>query len=149
MFCQCFPVDVDAEAAADIAIARFAEVCPDLPDRVVDRLALGPRQLEARFGIAGGHIFHGEMLPGQLLEQRPDRRRFGGGREPLPGRVGRPSGRRGHRRAGPAGRARGARGPLMARCFVTRELPGGALTGCASATRWRCWDGDASRRPTS
>jgi len=78
MFCQCFPADADAEAAADTAIARFAEVCPELPDRVVDRLALGPRELEARFGIAGGHIFHGEMLPGQLLEQRPNRRRFGG-----------------------------------------------------------------------
>jgi len=78
MFCQCFPADVDADAAADTAIARFAEVCPDLPARVVDRLALGPRQLEERFGITGGHIFHGEMLPGQLLEDRPGPRRFGG-----------------------------------------------------------------------
>ena len=51
---------------------------PSLPDRIVDRLALGPRELEARFGLTGGHIFHGEMLPGQLLEGRPDRRRFCG-----------------------------------------------------------------------
>jgi len=78
MFCQCFPGDADPDAAADSAMARFAEACPALPDRIVDRLALGPRQLEERFGITGGHIFHGEMLPGQLLEQRPDRRRFGG-----------------------------------------------------------------------
>jgi phytoene dehydrogenase-like protein len=78
MFCQCFPEDVDEQAAADTAIARFAEACPDLPARIVDRLVLGPRQLEERFGISGGHIFHGEMLPGQLLEQRPDRRAFGG-----------------------------------------------------------------------
>ena len=53
-------------------------VCPELPDRIVDRLALGPRELEARFGIRGGHIFHGEMLPGQLFERRLDRRAFGG-----------------------------------------------------------------------
>jgi len=78
LFCQCFPAEVDAEAAADAAIARFAEVCPDFPARIVDRLALGPRELEARFGIVGGHIFHGEMLPDQLLEQRPDVRRYGG-----------------------------------------------------------------------
>jgi phytoene dehydrogenase-like protein len=78
LFCQCFPPDVDAEHAADLAIARFAEVCPGLPDRILGRLALGPRQLEARFGIAGGHIFHGEMLPGQLLEERHGPRRFGG-----------------------------------------------------------------------
>ena len=75
LFCQCFPVDVDAEAAADSAIARFAEVCPQLPDRILERLVLGPRELEERFGLAGGHIFHGEMLPGQLLDGRypPDR----------------------------------------------------------------------------
>ena len=78
MFCQCFPVDTDADAAADAAIGRFAEVCPQLPDRIVDRLALGPRELEARFGITGGHIFHGEMLGDQLLERRFGPRRFGG-----------------------------------------------------------------------
>lgn len=78
MFCQCFPPDADADAAADAAIARFAEICPGLPDRIVDRLALGPRELEARFGIAGGHIFHGEMLGDQLLERRFAPRRFGG-----------------------------------------------------------------------
>ena len=78
MFCQCFPPDVDPDAAADAAIARFAESCPELPDRILDRLALGPRQLEERFGITGGHIFHGEMLPGQLLEERHAARRFGG-----------------------------------------------------------------------
>ena len=78
MFCQCFPADTDAGAAADVAIARFAEICPGLPDRIVDRLALGPRELEARFGITGGHIFHGEMLGDQLLERRFRARRFGG-----------------------------------------------------------------------
>jgi len=78
LFCQCFPPDADAAAAADAAISRFALACPGLPERIVDRLALGPRELEARFGITGGHIFHGEMLPGQMLESRIDRRSFGG-----------------------------------------------------------------------
>ena len=78
MFCQCFPPDADAAAAAEAAIARFAEVCPQLPDRIVDVLALGPRELEARFGLTGGHIFHGEMLGDQLLERRFGPRRFGG-----------------------------------------------------------------------
>jgi phytoene dehydrogenase-like protein len=78
MFCQCFPPGADPDAAADAAVARFAEACPSLPDRILERLALGPRELEARFGITGGHIFHGEMLPGQILEERPGPRRFGG-----------------------------------------------------------------------
>ena len=77
LFCQCFPPGADPDAAADVAIARFAEVCPQLPDRIVDRLALGPRELEARFGLTGGHIFHGEMLGDQLLERRFPARRFG------------------------------------------------------------------------
>src|SRR5205823_12227 len=70
MFCQCFPPGADAAAAADAAITRFAEVCPELPARIEAVLALGPAELEARFGLTGGHIFHGDMLPGQLLEQR-------------------------------------------------------------------------------
>jgi phytoene dehydrogenase-like protein len=78
LFCQCFPADADAGAAADAAVARFAQVCPQLPDRILDRLALGPRELEARFGLTGGHIFHGEMAPGQLFEDRLEARRFGG-----------------------------------------------------------------------
>ena len=78
LFCQCFPADADADAAADAAIARFAEVCPELPDRILDRLALGPRELEERFGLAGGHIFHGEMLPGQLFDGRYPADRFEG-----------------------------------------------------------------------
>ncbi len=78
LFCQCFPPGADADAAADAAIARFAEVCPRFPDHILDRLALGPGELETRFGITGGHIFHGEMLPGQLFENRIDRRAFGG-----------------------------------------------------------------------
>jgi phytoene dehydrogenase-like protein len=78
LFCQCFPPNVDAELAADRAIERFAMACPGLPDRILERLALGPRQLEERFGITGGHIFHGELLPDQVLDRRIDRRGFGG-----------------------------------------------------------------------
>ncbi len=108
LFSQCFPDDVDADAAADAAIARFALTCPELPDRIVDRLALGPRELEARFGITGGHIFHGEMLPGQLFEQRPGRRRFGG----IEGLYLAGSG------AHPGGAVTGAPGYLAARAIV-------------------------------
>ena len=108
LFCQCFPPDADADAAADASIARFALACPGLPDRIVERLALGPRELEARFGITGGHIFHGEMMPGQLLEGRIDRRAFGGvGRLYLGG-----SG------AHPGGAVTGAPGYLAARAVI-------------------------------
>jgi phytoene dehydrogenase-like protein len=80
LFCQCFPPDADAGTAADAAIARFAEACPGLPARIVDRLALGPRELEARFGLTGGHIFHGEMTADQLLGAPAGRQLSGSGR---------------------------------------------------------------------
>jgi phytoene dehydrogenase-like protein len=78
MFCQCYPPDIDAASAADAAIDRFASICPGLPDRIIDRIALGPRELELRFGITGGNIFHGEMLADQLFERRFGPRCFGG-----------------------------------------------------------------------
>jgi phytoene dehydrogenase-like protein len=108
LFCQCFPPDADAATAADAAIARFAEACPELPERIVDRLALGPRELEDRFGITGGHIFHGEMLPDQLFERRPDRRRFGGVEGLYLGGSG----------AHPGGAVTGAPGYLAARAVI-------------------------------
>jgi phytoene dehydrogenase-like protein len=108
LFCQCFPPDADAATAADAAIARFALACPELPDRIVERLALGPRELEARFAITGGHIFHGEMLPGQLLENRIDRRAFGGIKRLYLGGSG----------AHPGGAVTGAPGYLAARAVI-------------------------------
>jgi phytoene dehydrogenase-like protein len=113
LFCQCFPPDADAGAAADSAIERFALACPELPDRIVDRLALGPRELEARFGITGGHIFHGEMLPGQVLEERQDRRAFGG----IDGLYLGGSG------AHPGGAVTGAPGYLAARAVIEDLVP--------------------------
>jgi phytoene dehydrogenase-like protein len=108
LFCQCYPPDADAGAAADRAIARFAEVCPGLPDRIVDRLALGPRELEARFGLTGGHIFHGELVPGQVLEGRFGPRSFLG----VPGLYLAGSG------AHPGGAVTGAPGYLAARAVL-------------------------------
>jgi len=31
---------------------------------------LGPADLEERFGLTGGNIFHGEILPGQIFGER-------------------------------------------------------------------------------
>jgi phytoene dehydrogenase-like protein len=113
LFCQCFPAVVDAAAAADSAIARLAEVCPQLPERIIDLLALGPRELEHRFGLTGGHIFHGEMLGDQLLERRFPARRFGG----IEGLYLAGSG------AHPGGAVTGAPGRLAARTVIEDICP--------------------------
>jgi phytoene dehydrogenase-like protein len=69
---------------------------------------LGPRQLEERFGITGGHIFHGEML-----EQRP------GPRDHFDGIYVAGSG------AHPGGAVTGAPGYLAARAVLEDLAAGG------------------------
>jgi phytoene dehydrogenase-like protein len=56
--------------AADAIVATIAQYAPNLPDAIEARQLLAPPDLEARFGLNGGHIFHGELLPGQILGDR-------------------------------------------------------------------------------
>jgi phytoene dehydrogenase-like protein len=77
VFAQYFPYDrrdgwshAKREAAADKIIALLGRHAPNLPSAVEHRLLLAPPDLEVRFGLIGGHIFHGELLPGQLFEDR-------------------------------------------------------------------------------
>ena len=47
------------------------EYCPNIRDIVVNYQTLSPWDLEQRFGIAGGNIFHGEMSLDQMFVMRP------------------------------------------------------------------------------
>ncbi|MEO8098410.1 MAG: NAD(P)/FAD-dependent oxidoreductase [Acidobacteriota bacterium] len=47
------------------------EYCPNIRDIVVERQTLSPYDLEQRFGITGGNIFHGEMSVDQMFVMRP------------------------------------------------------------------------------
>ena len=78
IFAQYFPYDrsdgpwttAQREAAADQIVATLAQYAPNLPGAIEARQALSPADLETRFGMVGGHIFHGELLPGQIYENR-------------------------------------------------------------------------------
>ncbi len=77
VFAQYFPYDraggwsgAMREAAADKIVAILARLAPNLPNAIEHRQVLAPPDLEARFGLIGGHIFHGELLPGQIYEDR-------------------------------------------------------------------------------
>lgn len=52
-------------------IATFAEYAPNLPDAIEHVEVLGPPDIEARIGISGGNIFHGEMTPQRMFGGRP------------------------------------------------------------------------------
>ncbi len=52
-------------------IEIIAEYAPNIRDIIVDKLVLTPLDLERRFGITGGNIFHGEMSLDQMFVMRP------------------------------------------------------------------------------
>lgn len=62
--------DATRAAAADSIVATLAQYAPNVPAAIEARQILAPPDLESRFGLCGGHIFHGELLPGQILDQR-------------------------------------------------------------------------------
>lgn len=49
----------------------IAEYCPNIRDVIVDMQVLTPLDLERRFGLTGGNIFHGEMSFEQMFVMRP------------------------------------------------------------------------------
>jgi len=78
IFSQYFPYelaegtwDERRQSIADNAIKTFAEYAPNIPDAIIGMQVLAPPDLEARFGLTGGHIFHGELVPEQAFDLRP------------------------------------------------------------------------------
>ena len=53
------------------AIARFAHYAPNMADAEITMQVLAPPDVEARFGLTGGHIFQGELVPEQAFDMRP------------------------------------------------------------------------------
>ncbi len=78
-FCQYAPYapegrswdDGVREEFADRVLATLAAYAPNMRDAVIARQMLAPVDLERRFGLTGGHIFHGEITPDQSFNLRP------------------------------------------------------------------------------
>ena len=78
LFCQYAPFDLDGgtwgERRAGIGaniVETVAEYAPNLPEAIEHIEVLGPPNIEARVGITGGNIFHGEILPERKFGNRP------------------------------------------------------------------------------
>ena len=63
--------DTRRDEIGDLVIGTLEEYAPGLSDLIEHRMVLGPPDLEERFGLTGGNIFHGEILPDWLFEKRP------------------------------------------------------------------------------
>lgn len=77
LFCQHFPYAIEGgwdsrrDEVADHIISYVDGYAPGFAASVVGRLALSPLDLERRFGLLGGDIFHGKMGLDQLFSNRP------------------------------------------------------------------------------
>ncbi|MBV9271846.1 MAG: NAD(P)/FAD-dependent oxidoreductase [Candidatus Eremiobacteraeota bacterium] len=60
----------DEDQVAEEIVSLVGRVAPNVPNAVEARQVLSPAGLEKRIGLIGGHIFHGELLPGQIFEKR-------------------------------------------------------------------------------
>jgi phytoene dehydrogenase-like protein len=78
LFVQYFPynlaegldLDTEREKFADRVIDICGRYAPNVPGSVINRQVLTPRDLEQRFGLTGGHIFHGDLMPPTLFAAR-------------------------------------------------------------------------------
>jgi phytoene dehydrogenase-like protein len=79
LFCQQFaPVlpngmswDDSRETAADTIIDTIDAVAPNFKKSVLGRMILSPLDLERKFGLIGGDIFHGQLSLDQMWTARP------------------------------------------------------------------------------
>ncbi len=72
------------DALARRSFAVLDEVAPGFSASVLECEVLAPPDLEDLFGLTGGNLFHGAMVPGQLGPRRPVAG-WAGYRTPIPG----------------------------------------------------------------
>ena len=63
--------DHEREAFADVVIDTVTEHAPNFRASIIARQSLSPLDLECRFGLVDGDIFHGQLSLDQLFSTRP------------------------------------------------------------------------------
>lgn len=75
LFCQQFDPQLDWDLHKDDAVKTIletvAQYAPNLHSILLDVQAHSPRDLERKFGLVDGDIFHGRLCPDQLYSARP------------------------------------------------------------------------------
>ncbi|MBA3728455.1 MAG: NAD(P)/FAD-dependent oxidoreductase, partial [Actinobacteria bacterium] len=59
------------EDFGDVVIDTISRYAPNVKNAILHREVLTPADMERRYGLLGGNIFHGEMSPDQLFSFRP------------------------------------------------------------------------------
>jgi phytoene dehydrogenase-like protein len=65
------PHTAELDAYADRLIARMEGLAPGFTSSILHRQVIGPHEMETRYALLGGNIFHGELSANQLFHMRP------------------------------------------------------------------------------
>ncbi len=65
------PNATELEAYADRVIDRVEDLAPGFKSSILHRQVIGPHEMETKYGLVGGNIFHGELSVSQLFHMRP------------------------------------------------------------------------------
>jgi phytoene dehydrogenase-like protein len=65
------PHTAELDAYADRLIAQMEELAPGFASSILHRQIIGPHEMETRYALLGGNIFHGELSANQLFHMRP------------------------------------------------------------------------------
>ncbi len=65
------PHEAELATYADRLISRIEEVAPGFTNSILHRQIIGPHEMETKYGLIGGNIFHGELSVNQLFHMRP------------------------------------------------------------------------------
>jgi len=58
-------------ALGETVVKTIAHYAPNLPERILSRQIITPKDLAETYGLTGGHIFHGELALDQFFTMRP------------------------------------------------------------------------------
>ena len=70
VFAQYVPYEFANSDWTKLALDAIARYTSNIPAAVIECEALGPRDIEQRVGLTGGHIFQGECLPDYMWDKR-------------------------------------------------------------------------------
>jgi phytoene dehydrogenase-like protein len=59
------------KALGQTVVQTLAQYAPDLPERILTHQIITPRDLEEKYGLTGGQIFHGDLALDQFFTMRP------------------------------------------------------------------------------
>jgi phytoene dehydrogenase-like protein len=65
------PHAAELDAYADRLIAHMEALAPGFTSSILHRQVIGPHEMQTRFSLIGGNIFHGELSASQLFHLRP------------------------------------------------------------------------------